>query len=351
MPEGRMPAPAPASYGVHLYPADAFRVNSGANQGDALGPIEEMCPGDVYMLEACAAPSELRVRESGSALRPTGLFLAADGPTARVGEGSAFGSPGARLSLAGRATFMDDEGERVDCLLIAIDGAVPERLALPLGPVEPRAPLTLIAAQRDPGEVRLAEIAPVAFARGTRITLACGRQQPVEALVPGDRVLTRDHGAQPVLWLSRRRYRARGRWAPVTVAAGLLGNAGPLTVSQDQRLFIYQNARPRLAKTPEILVRAGDLVNGREVTIRAGGYVDYVHLLFERHEIVYAECIPTESLLLDTRRLASLPEPLADEAAERFAGLRHAQHYGSDLSGASLAGQGPALLPPRRGGV
>jgi len=259
-------------------------------------------------------------------------------------------STGEALSLAGRLSFLDDLGERLDLILVQVGEGAPEFFVLPLAPVEARAPLTLIGADDCPGEVRLADVAPVAFARGTRITLAGGAQMPVEELVPGTRILTRDHGGQKLLWARRRRYRALGRWAPVVIASGAVANAAPLVVSQDQRLFIYQSDGPRLAGTAEILVRAGDLVNEREVKLRRGGHVEYWHLLLPRHEIIYAECIPTESLLLDARRLARLPEALAGEAAERFPGIARRQHFGSEIDARGLRLTGTALPGARRRG-
>lgn len=325
-----------ASYAAHLYPAAALRAIAGANQGDSPGPVAELCAGDVYALEPGAEARELRVTDGGAGARPTGLFLSGDGPPARIAPGSQIGRAGERLALAGRLTFLDDLGERQELILVRVGPAEADLFVLPLAAIEPRAPLTLIGADACPGEVRVADVAPVAFARGTRITLSGGAQMAVEQLAAGARILTRDHGGQKLIWAQRRRFRALGRWAPVVIAAGALGNAGPLVVSQDQRLFIYRAEAAGLAGTAEILVRAGDLVNGREVSLRRGGYVEYWHLLLPDHEIIYAECIPTESLLLDARHLARLPEALAGEAAERFAGLARHPHFGREIDARGL---------------
>ena len=39
-----------------------------------------------------------------------------------------------------------------------------------------------------------------------------------------------------------------------------------------------------------------------------GGFVDYFQLLFDEHQIIYAEGIAAESLLIDPRTLAAVPE-------------------------------------------
>lgn len=45
----------------------------------------------------------------------------------------------------------------------------------------------------------------------------------------------------------------------------------------------------------EVLVCARDLVNDQSVRAREGGQVTYVHLIFDRHQVVFSEGLPTES--------------------------------------------------------
>jgi hypothetical protein len=70
-------------------------------------------------------------------------------------------------------------------------------------------PLTVIATNEGPpntaGPAALAYddyVAPICFVTGTRIATP-GGARPVETLAPGDLVMTRDHGAQPLLWTGR----------------------------------------------------------------------------------------------------------------------------------------------------
>ena len=42
---------------------------------------------------------------------------------------------------------------------------------------------------------------------------------------------------------------------------------------------------------------ARDLVNDHSITRRTGGQVTYVHLLFDRHQVVFSEGLETESFL------------------------------------------------------
>lgn len=70
--------------------------------------------------------------------------------------------------------------------------------------------------------------------------------------------------------------------------------------------------------TSELLVQAQHLVDGETVFIREGGFVDYFSLVFDRHEIVYAEGIPAESLMVSEAVINRLPPELSAEVKARF---------------------------------
>ncbi|MGB8621399.1 MAG: Hint domain-containing protein [Paracoccaceae bacterium] len=338
------PGRAAPSYSAQVFPATDLEVEAGANIGDPLMPVDELCMGDVYGLLSDARTLELAIHDSAGG---TGHFLRADRDGHSVAAGSEIGQRGDALALEARLTFMAPDGDKVDLLLI---GHRPrgERgrvlFFLPLAPIEPKVPYTLVAADEAPAPVRLADITPVAFTRGTMITLADGRQCPIEDLAPGDKVLTRDHGAQPVRWIGQRTVRAIGAHAPVVITRGTLANESDMIVSQHQRLFIYQRGADRLTETAEVLIKARDLVDGEEVFIRRGGFVEYFHLVFDRHEIIYAECTPTESLLVNETSLGHLPEDLAQEVADRLPSLSQPPHFGSEPDKGVLARLSPAAL-------
>jgi hypothetical protein len=148
--------------------------------------------------------------------------------------------------------------------------------------------------QTDTGIVTVSTIP--CFVAGTLIRTPQG-DIPVEALAPGDLVETLDHGPQPVAWVGRRIVAARGVHAPVRIAPGTFGAHGALMVSPQHRVLVRDGRAELMFGETEVLIAARNLVDGRGVTVVDGGWVEYVHILFERHEIVWAQGLATESFL------------------------------------------------------
>jgi len=295
---------------IPVFQAMDFRVVNGANLGDALSFADELDLDDVYELTAQARAARLSL-----AMQGTGPF--------RVAEGSEIGCPGAQVHLDCALTLMSATGGTTDMLvLVEVDeaGLVAETYAMPLARLIPRTGYALVGIDRHGALRKFAQAACVSFTRGTHITMARGEQKPVEHLQPGDMVLTRDDGPRPVRWVGHSTARAVGEFAPVRISAGALHNENDLLVSPDHRLFIYQRSDALGAGRREVLVRARHLVNGDTVRIETGGFVDYYQILFDAHQIIYAEGIAAETLLVDPRTRAAIPPDLeetllADEAA------------------------------------
>lgn len=146
----------------------------------------------------------------------------------------------------------------------------------------------------DTGFVTIATVP--CFVAGTMIRTEAG-QRPVESLQPGDLVWTLDRGLQPLRWVGRREVAAVGAFAPVRVRAGTFGDHADLVVSPQHRILLCDPMADLVFGTPEVLVAAKHLVDDRTVVSVEGGSVTYVHLLFDRHEIVLANGLATESFL------------------------------------------------------
>ena len=156
----------------------------------------------------------------------------------------------------------------------------------------------------------------ICFTPGTRIATPHG-PRAVETLVPGDLVLTRDNGPQPLRWTGQRTVAATGDFAPIRIGPALLAGAeAPLLVSPQHRL-LWTGARAQLLfGTGEVLVPARHLLDHPAVTREEGGAVTYIHLMFDRHEIITANGAESESLYPGDCALSALD---AGGRAELFA--------------------------------
>lgn len=327
--------PSLPGHACQVLDARDIYVSHGANQGDGLMGPQDVCPGDIYCLEDDHHPRRLVVTRQ-------------DGAGQRVGTGSAVGRPGDAIRLEARYALMGEEGDRVELLLLALpDG---KRFALPLSPMATATDYTLLKVEDAPKDAGLSDLLCISFVRGTMITLATGAQKPIEDLRPGDRVLTRDHGGQPIRWIGRVTLKAVGPFAPVVITKDTLGNAGDLIVSQHHRMFLYQRERRAGIATSELLVQAKYLIDKERVFMREGGFVDYLALVFDRHEIIYAEGVPAESLMVNDATVNRLPPELSADVKARFPGLSQVQHFGTEAGRQFLDEIGPETLykPPRR---
>lgn len=144
------------------------------------------------------------------------------------------------------------------------------------------------------GPLAVGDLGPPCFTRGTLIATPDG-DVPIEELKRGDPVLTLDHGPQPLLLVSRNMFPATGRNAPVQIRKGALGNTRDLLVSQQHRMLIGDWRAEMYFGVEQVLVAAKHLCNGDTIFIQPGEEVEYFHLLFDRHQIVWAAGIPSES--------------------------------------------------------
>lgn len=172
------------------------------------------------------------------------------------------------------------------------------------------------------------------FAAGTMIRTDRG-ERPVETLSIGQNVLTRDDGAQPIRWIGRRVMAAEGPMAPVRIAAGTFGDHDALTVSPLHRVLVQNAQAELLFGTHEVLVAARDLVDGKRVQRLEGGQVEYVHLLFDRHQVIWSDGLLSESFLPG-------PQTTSCFDAERIAEICT---IFPELDPKTGAGYGPAARP------
>jgi len=143
----------------------------------------------------------------------------------------------------------------------------------------------------------------ICFTPDTRLATPMGPRM-IRDLQPGDLIETRDNGPQEVLWCGHRRMTGARLYAmphlrPIRFKAGALGIGRPdedLLVSPQHRMLLKGPAAQALFNTPEVLVAAEDLLNDQTVivdhTLRE---VTYVHILLQRHNVIWANGLESES--------------------------------------------------------
>lgn len=155
------------------------------------------------------------------------------------------------------------------------------------------------------------------FVAGTLIRTPEG-EVPVDMLRPGDLVMTQDDGAQPLRWIGHRRVAAIGDFAPIQIAANTFGRHRALLLSPLHRVLIRDSLAELLFGEREVLIAARDLVNDRSVRRIEGGMVDYVHILFDRHQVVFSEGLATESFLPGPQTTRSFESEIVAEICALF---------------------------------
>jgi peroxidase len=168
------------------------------------------------------------------------------------------------------------------------------------------------------------------FTAGTRIITARGMRL-IDDLQIGDLVYTLDAGMQPIRWIGRTTVPATRNNAPIQIAAGALGNARPLQVSPQHRMLVSDWRSELVCGTDEVLVAAKHLINDLSIRQVMGGTVDYIHILFDDHQIVMAEGIASESFHPGRVGLGAMAEAARQELLGLFPQLA-----------ADLDGFGPA---------
>ena len=160
------------------------------------------------------------------------------------------------------------------------------------------------------------EVELACFAAGTRILTPNGTVV-VEALSPGDRVITMAGECLPIRWIGRRKVDCRRHpypravW-PVRIKAHAFGPGCPerdLFLSPDHA--IYHDG---------VLIPVKYLLNGATLRQMRTARVDYFHLELSRHDVVLAEGLPSETFLDFGNRAAFGNAPGAVQLHPDFSG-------------------------------
>ena len=115
---------------------------------------------------------------------------------------------------------------------------------------------------------------------------------------------------------------ANPKLRPVRISAGALGLGLPqrdLVVSRQHRMLVSSKIVERMFRTSEVLVPAVNLTSLPGIFIDQDAQsVEYFHLLFGQHEVVYAEGAPSESLFTGPEVLKAISPEARTEILSIF---------------------------------
>ncbi|MEL6608420.1 MAG: Hint domain-containing protein [Pseudomonadota bacterium] len=166
---------------------------------------------------------------------------------------------------------------------------------------------------------------PICFGADTLIATERGQVRMADLAV-GDRVFTRDNGLQVIRWIGGRALSPlellqNSHLRPVVIRKGALGRDLPerdLTVSPNHRMLwvsaqaqLYFNETEVLTSAKSLLPCAGVARGGTE-TVR------YMHMLFDRHEVVLANGVWSESFLPSDYSVSGMDAATRAEVLELF---------------------------------
>lgn len=154
--------------------------------------------------------------------------------------------------------------------------------------------ITFASGAPTPGPLDVGDLGPPCFAAGTLIETQKG-MTPIEQIEVGDLVRTLDRGLRPVRWRGARGVPALDTRAPIRFAPGALGNAKELLVSPQHKILVSGWRAELFFGEDEVLVAAVNLVNNDTIHRAPRRHVTYHHLMFDAHEILLADGVPTES--------------------------------------------------------
>lgn len=172
------------------------------------------------------------------------------------------------------------------------------------------------------------------FTRDTQIFTEHG-EIPIQDLEVGDKVHTLDHSLQEVRWIGHRKLSTEDltqnpKLRPVKITKSALGKELPrrdLYVSRQHRMQICSKISKRMFDVDSVLVAAIKLTDHEHIYIdECAESVEYYHLLFDQHEIIFAEGAPTESLYTGEEALKAVGPEARIEIFTLFPELQHPSH-------------------------
>ncbi|ASM72543.1 MULTISPECIES: Hint domain-containing protein [Roseobacteraceae] len=167
------------------------------------------------------------------------------------------------------------------------------------------------------------------FTPGTLIATPKGECR-VEDMQVGDRVITRDNGIQEIRWVGQKSmagaaFERAEHLKPVLIQKGALGGGLPerdMMVSPNHRVLVANDKTALYFEEREVLVAAKHLTGLEGVDIVDVSATTYIHLMFDRHEVILSDGAWTESFQPGDLTLAGIGNAQRNELFELFPELK-----------------------------
>lgn len=193
----------------------------------------------------------------------------------------------------------------------------------------------------------------VCFTPGTFVLTPNGAIK-IDNLEAGDRVITRDRGVQAIRWIGATTMpgayaAANKRLRPVLIRKDALGPNQPerdMRVSRQHRVLVRDWRADVMFGEPDgVLVPAFALCNDSTIIEeRPKEDVTYIHMVFDNHEVIYADGIETESFHPAARTVAGLKSAQRQELLELFPELADGEKFAYDAARGELRGRAAMIL-------
>ncbi|MBV1864830.1 MAG: Hint domain-containing protein, partial [Rhodobacteraceae bacterium] len=167
------------------------------------------------------------------------------------------------------------------------------------------------------------------FTPGTLISTPNG-SRPVESLRQGDRVITRDNGVQKIRWIGSKHLdqaalSANPKLRPVLVRKGSLGFGLPehdMMLSPNHRVLIRNEKTSLYLGEKEVLTAVKHMINNKDILHVNAQSVNYIHFMFDRHEVVLSDGAWSESFQPGDYALQGIDEAQRNEIYALFPELK-----------------------------
>jgi len=181
------------------------------------------------------------------------------------------------------------------------------------------------------------------FTPGTMITTPKG-PKPIEQLSVGDLVITQDHGLQAIRWIGEKKITGARLFAyphlqPIRIKKDAFGVGKPncdLLVSPQHRMVISNALGELLYGSKNCLLCAKSLLDHPSIEVAKIPTTIYIHIMFDQHQIIYANGCATESFHPGSYILEAMETAIQDEIYEIFPELKDS---------VAAKAYGPSALP------